>query len=270
VEIPPFDKENKEKSIEIMVTNIQKAITEIENITGNLVTDNSLNKQFRIGNQVKRYYKSIIYEIGCSDFYPCNPATFAEILALLTISFQDYNSNAQRFLENISHLVKEMRERIDQRVGMDVSNRPRILLSPIFNGWEPETQEIVYDLGGRVLYSDWDLFGLLEEISVSRDSNPIEEYAKFLLNAANKGIFCIDNCNIFLRSFQHYVKKTKVNGLIINQLEDCHLNSKCYSLLKNKIRTDLRIPSTIIKFKKIGKNIEQVKAKLGSFMELFS
>ena len=69
-----------------------------------MVSDNSLNKQFRIGNQVKRYYKSIIYDVGGSDFYPCNPATFAEILALLTISFQDYNSNAQRFLENISQL----------------------------------------------------------------------------------------------------------------------------------------------------------------------
>ncbi|MFX1420055.1 MAG: 2-hydroxyacyl-CoA dehydratase, partial [Promethearchaeota archaeon] len=191
VEIPPIDKENKNKNLEIMVNNIQKAITEIENITGNPVTDNSLNKQFRIGNQVKRYYKSIIYEISTSDFYPCNPATFAEILALITISFQDYNSNAQRYLENISQLVKEMRERIERGVGMDVSNMPRILLSPIFNGWEPETQEIIYELGGKVIYSDWDLLGLLEEIPVLKGSDPIEEYAQFLLNASNKGLFCL-------------------------------------------------------------------------------
>ncbi len=163
-----------------------------------------------------------------------------------------------------------MRERIERGVGMDVSNRPRILVSPIFNGWEPETQEIIYELGGKVIYSDWDLLGLLDEISVSKDSDPIEEYAKFLLNASNKGLFCINNCDTFIRSYQKYIRKTKVEGLIINQLDDCHLNSKCYDSLKNKVRTDLRVPTVSIKFKKIGENIEQIRAKLEPFMELFS
>ena len=270
VEIPSMDKENEEKALEIMVNNLKKTITELENITGNVVNDNSLKKQFRIGNQVKRYYKTIIHDISTSDFYPCNPATFAEILALLTISFQDYNSNAQRYLENISQLVKEMRERINKGVGMDVSNRPRILLTPIFNGWEPEAQEIIYNLGGRVIYSDWDLLGLLEEISVSKDSDPIEEYARFLLNSSKKGLFCLNNCELLINSYQKYVKKTKVDGLIINQLADCHINSTCYDLMKNRIRTELRIPSIGIEFKKIGENVDQVKTRLGSFMELFS
>ncbi len=270
VDIPPIDKENKEKTLEIMVNNVQKAISEIENITGNIVTDNSLNKQFRIGNQVKRYYKSIIYDISTSDFYPCNPATFAEILALLTISFQDYNSNAQRYLENISQLVKEMRDRIDRGIGMDVSNMPRILLTPIFNGWEPESQEIIYQLGGKVIYSDWDILGLLEEIPVSKDSNPVEEYARFLLNASNKGLLCLNNCDALIKSYQKYIKRTRIDGIIINELANCHLDSNCYDLLKNKFRTNLRIPSISIKFKKIGENIENLKAKLGPFMELFS
>ena len=270
VDIPSIDKENKEKTLEIMVNNLHNAIAELENITGNVVNDNSLKKQFRIGNQVKRYYNTIIYDISTSDFYPCNPATFAEILALLTISFQDYNSNAQRYLENISQLVKEMRERINRGVGMDVSTRPRILLTPIFNGWEPEAQEIIYDLGGRVIYSDWDLLGLLEEIPVSKNSDPIEEYARFLLNSSNKGLFCLNNCEALINSYQKYVKKAKVDGLIINQLVDCHINSTCYDLMKNKIRTEVRVPSIGIKFKKIGDNMEQTKDKLVSFMDLFS
>lgn len=270
IDIPPIDKEDENKSLEIMVNNIQNAIIELENITGNVVTDNSLQKQFRIGNQVKRYYKTIIYDISTSDFYPCNPATFAEILALLTISFQDYNSNAQRYLENISQLVNEMRERIKQGVGMDVSNRPRILLTPIFNGWEPETQEIIYELGGKVIYSDWDLLGLLEEIPVSKDSDPIEEYARYLLNASNKGLLCFNNCEALINSYQNYVKKTRVDGLIMNQLADCQIDPTCYDLLKNKIRTEFRIPSIGIDFKKIGENIDQIKAKLIPFMDLFS
>jgi len=269
VEIPQVNSENEGKSLEIMVNNLQNAIKELENVSGNLVTDNSLQKQFRIGNQVKRYYKTILYDISATDFYPCNPATFAEILALLTISFQDYNSNAQRYLENLSQLVKEMRERIDRHVGMDVTNMPRILLTPIFNGWEPETQEIIYQLGGKVIYSDWDFLGLLEEIPVSKDSDPIEEYARFLLNASNRGLQCLNNCDILVNSYKSYVKKTRVNGLIINQLSDCHIGSSCYDLLKNKIRTELRIPAVGINFKKIGENVEEIKLKLNSFMELF-
>ncbi len=270
VEIPPINQNNKEKSLEIMVDNVQKAISEIENITGNIITDNSLNKQFRIGNQIKRYYKSIINDISTSDFYPCNPATFSEILALLTISFQDCNSNAQRYLENISHLVKEMRDRIERRIGMDVSNMPKILLTPIFNGWEPESQEIVYKLGGKVLYSDWDILGLLEEIPVSKDSDPVEMYSQFLINSSNKGLFCLNNCDALINTYQKYIKRTSIDGLILNELTNCYLDSNCYELLKNKIRTNLRIPTISIKFKKIGENIEKVKAKLETLMELYS
>ncbi len=270
VDIPPIDQENKEKRLEIMVDNIQKAILELEKISGNLITDNSLNKQFRIGNQVKRYYKSIIHDISASDFFPCNPATFSEILALLTISFQDYNSNAQRYLENLSQLVKEMRERIERGIGMDVSNMPRILLSPIFNGWEPESQEIIYQLGGKVLYSDWDILGLLEEIPVSKDSDPVEMYARFLLNASNKGLFCLNNCDALINTYQKYIRRSKIDGIIVNELANCHLESNCYDLLKNKIKTTIRIPATSLKFKKIGDNLEKVKAELGSFMELFN
>ncbi len=72
---------------------------------------------------------------------------------------------------------------------------------------------------------------------------------------------------------QHVITKDnveiKVDGLIINQLAGCHLNSKCYDFLKNKIRSGLRIPTIGITFKRIGENIKQLKTKLEPFMELF-
>ncbi|MFX1323848.1 MAG: 2-hydroxyacyl-CoA dehydratase family protein, partial [Promethearchaeota archaeon] len=270
VNIPSNGAENQEKSLDIMKDNVNKAIKELENITGNLVTDNSLKKQFRIGNQVKRYYKTILHEISNSDFFPCNPATFAEILGLLTISFQDYNSNAQRYLENMSQLVKEMRERINKGIGIDVTSSPRILVSPIFNGWEPEIHEIVYKSGGRVVYADWDILGLLEEIPVSQDSDPIEDYAHFLLNASNKGIFCLKDCNTLINAYLGYVKKWGLDGVIFNQALDCQSHySNCYELLKNKVRNELKKPTVIVKFKKIGENIEELKAKLIPYMNSF-
>jgi len=265
VDIPPFKSEDEKERLSAMMTNVNRAIEELEGLTGNVVSDNSLNKQFRIGNQVKRFYNTILYEISSSDFYPCNPATFAEILALLTITFQDYNSNSQRFLENMSHLVKEMRERIKKGIGMDVSSMPKLLFSPIYGGWEPEIHEIIYKLGGRVLYADWEILGLLEEISVSKDSDPIENYSKFLLNASTKGIGCV-NENL-TKSYMNAAKKMDVDGIIFNQVYGCPSMSNIYDNLKRRMDTELKLPSVVIKFKKIGENIEEIENRLKPFVE---
>ncbi|MGB5910038.1 MAG: 2-hydroxyacyl-CoA dehydratase family protein, partial [Promethearchaeia archaeon] len=268
IDIPPKKIEDEVKTLEIMRNNVEKAITKLENITGNYVSDESLKKQFRIGNQVKRFYKTILYEINTSNFYPCNPAVYAEILALLTISFQDYNSNAQRYLENLSQLVKEMRERIKKGIGMDVSNRPNLLFSPMFSGWEPTIHEIVFELGGRVIYADWEILGLLEEIPVSNNSDPVEDYAKFLLKASKKGIGC--NINNLKDSYLKAAKEMKVDGIIFNQVYGCPSISNIYDNLKEEITQELDIPAIGITFKKIGENVEEIKNQLKLFMDMFN
>ncbi|MHA1296961.1 MAG: 2-hydroxyacyl-CoA dehydratase [Promethearchaeota archaeon] len=268
VNLPSSSSPNNEKlALEQMVENINKAIEQLEELTGNIVTDESLRKQFRIGNQVKRYYKKVLHEISISDFYPCNPATFAEILALLTLSFQDYNSNAQRYLENISQLVKEMKERINKGIGMDVSDMPRLLLFPVFAGFEPKCHEIIYELGGRTLYADWDVFGLLEEIPVSNKIDPIEEYARFLLNSSRKGIGCddknlTDSCLKAAREFN-------IDGIIFNRVFGCSSLSNIYDSIIEKSKKELGIPAITINFSRIGENIEDAKNRLRNFMELF-
>jgi benzoyl-CoA reductase/2-hydroxyglutaryl-CoA dehydratase subunit BcrC/BadD/HgdB len=267
VDIPPKEMENTNKALELMVNNINKAIKQLENITGNIVTEDSLKKQFRIGNQVKRFYKTILYEISASDFYPCNPATLAEILALLTISFQDYNSNAQRYLDNIGHLVKEMRMRIRKKIGTDVSGTPRLLFTPIFSGWDPMIHEMIYNLGGRIIYADWDIFGLLEEIPVSSKLNPIESYAKFLLDASNKGLGC--DKEALTQSYVKAAKDLKIDGIIFNQVSGCPSISNVYNSIMEKFNNDLEIPAITIKFKKIGEDLDEIKGKLANFMKNF-
>lgn len=265
IDVPSKISDNEDIALKEMINNVKNGISELEKITGNFVSDNSLQKQFRIGNQVKRFYKTILYEISDSNFYPCNPATFAEILALLTITFQDYNSNAQRYLENLSQLVKEMRERIKKGIGMEVSHMPKLLFAPIYQGWEPEIHEIIYKLGGRTIYADWDVLGFLEEIPISHKSDPIEEYARFLLNASTKGIGCDDEnmTNSYLKA----AGNMNIDGLIFNQVYGCPSISKTYESLKEKLKAEYNIPAIVINFKKIGENIEQVRKTLSPFME---
>jgi len=120
----------------------------------------------------------------------------------------------------------------------------------------------------RTLYADWEILGLLDEIPVSKGTNPIEEYARFLLNATTNGIGC-DN-NTLTDSYLRIAKKMNVDGIIFNQLFGCHSLSNCYPMLREKVRRKLEIPITSINFNKIGENVEQVKTRLGAYTEMFS
>jgi len=264
VDVPP---RNIGNSLEILTANINKGVSELESISNSNYSDNALIDHFKVANQIRRSYKTIIHEISTSDFLPCNPATFAEILSLLSISFQDYNSNAIRYRDNIATLVKEMKERMRKGIGMDVSDRPRILVTPMFGGWEPKTHDIIYELGGRVLYADWDILMMLEEIPITRRSDPIEAYAEYLQNMTSNGIGC-DN-DTLTNSYLRLAKELKAEGLVFVQLFGCHSISNCYAMLKQKIRRELEIPSISLTFNKIGENVEQVKTRLGAFMEMY-
>jgi len=61
-----------------------------------------------------------------------------------------------------------------------------------------------------------------------------------------------------------------VDGLIFIQVFGCHSISNCYNMLREKIRSELEIPTTVLNFNKIGENIEQVKTRLEAFYETLS
>jgi benzoyl-CoA reductase/2-hydroxyglutaryl-CoA dehydratase subunit BcrC/BadD/HgdB len=158
-----------------------------------------------------------------------------------------------------------MRERVRKGIGMEVSQMPKLLFAPIYQGWEPEIHEIIYKLGGRIIYADWDVLGFLEEIPISHKSDPIEEYSRFLLNASRKGIGCDDEnmTNSYLKA----AETMNIDGLIFNQVYGCPSISKTYERLKEKLKEKYNIPAIVIKFKKIGENVEEVSSRLGVFME---
>ncbi len=264
IDVPP---RNIGNAIELLTENLYDAIRELEKISGNTYDRDILYNHFNVANDIRNYYKTILYEISSSEFYPCNPATFSEILVILNNSFQDYNSNAIRYRDNMASLVKEMKERIRNKIGMDVSKMPRILITPMFGGWEPKSHEIIYELGGRALYADWDMLYLLEDIPIKKIQDPVEAYAHYLMNATVEGIGC--NNEALSDSYLRIAEKLNVDGLVFIQLFGCHSISNCFTMLKEKIRQELEIPSIALNFNKIGENVEQVKTRLGAFMEMF-
>ena len=101
---------------------------------------------------------------------------------------------------------------------------------------------------------------------MSRNTNPIEEYANFLIHATNNGVGC-DN-DTLTNSYLNIAEKLRVDGIIFNQLFGCHSISNCYNMLREKVRRKLEIPITSLNFNKIGENLEQIKTRLGAFIEI--
>ena len=126
---------------------------------------------------------------------------------------------------------------------------------------------MIYNLGGRIIYADWDIFGLLEEIHVSTKLDPIESYAKFLLDASNKGLGC--DKEALTQSYVKAAKDLKIDGVIFNQVSGCPSISSIYSSILEKFNEDLEIPAIVIQFKKIGEDLDEVKGKLTNFMNKF-
>ncbi len=264
IEIPP---RNIGNTLELFIDNINNGINELEKISDHGYSDKVFRDHLQTANQIRQSYKDIIYEISTSDFYPCNPATFSEILALLNISFHDYNSNATRFKDNIASLLNEMRGRVRKGIGMDVSGMPKILITPMFGGWEPKTHRIIAEKNGRALYGDWDMLGFLDHVPITNRVDPVEAYARFLMDITANGIGC-DN-NTLTDSYVRLAKNLNVDGLVFVQVFGCHSISNCYPMLKQKIHSELEIPTISLTFNKMGENLEQVRTRLGAFMEMY-
>jgi len=106
----------------------------------------------------------------------------------------------------------------------------------------------------------------LEEIPTAPHTNPSEEYARFLMRATETGIGC-DN-DTLTDSYLEMARKLNSDGIIFFQLFGCHSISNCYMMLREKIRRELEIPTTAITFNKIGESIDQIKTRIGAFMEM--
>ena len=86
------------------------------------------------------------------------------------------------------------------------------------------------------------------------------------MKVTSKGVGC-DN-NTLTDSYLRLAKNLNADGLVFVQVFGCHSISNCFTMLKEKIRRELEIPSIAINFNKMGENVEQIKTRLGALMEI--
>ena len=252
-----------EKSREMLINDLHAAASKLEKITGNNVTDNSLRKTCLVTNECKQYSRKIIHEIALSDIYPCQPVTLSQFLILIEISFMDYLSNAEKFRDLLKEIYFEMKQRqINSEYAIDVSSKPKVLLTPRFGGSDSAAHEYIYENGGRMIYADWELLRYTDEIKST--GNMFENYADYLMGTIQGfGVNNEENTNNIVK----FAIDNNIDGVVYNQLFGCHSLTTGYKMLRKKLRKE-GISSTIISFNRIGDNRGQLKTRLDALMEV--
>ncbi|OLS15260.1 MAG: hypothetical protein RBG13Loki_1117 [Promethearchaeota archaeon CR_4] len=252
-----------EANIQYMMQEIESTIAVLEDVTGNSVTEASLRDAARVSNECRQAYKEILLNIGKQDFWPCTPSTFSEVLTLLNVAFIDCCSNQTRFRDDLNAMVKEMRSNIEHGIGTDVSHYKKVVMQPIFGGYEPEVQEMVTELRGRVYYGEWYSFGFLNDISL--DGNMVRNYAEHYLHISG----CTGCSSVQMQdSFLDLVRAVDAEAVIYSMPFGCRDMTSCFRYYREKLTRELEIPVALVSFTRMGEGLEQVKTRVQALMEM--
>jgi len=264
MELPTFPPgQQTAEVLDFMISELHGVIAALEKVTGASVTQKSLLETAKLGNECRQYYREILLDIGKKDFWPCNPSSFAEILTLLSSAQIDCCSDLPRYRDDLKVLANEMQALIRQHTGMDVQKYRKVLLAPIFGGYEPEIQDIVYGLGGRTYYADWEALGYLKPITLEGDM--VRNYAQHYLDIS--ACFGCSNAQ-FMDSYVNLTRELGVEAVIFNQVFGCRDMTASYRYFKDRIARELDIPVTMVNFNRIGEGLEQVKTRVQALMEM--
>ncbi|MFX1453704.1 MAG: 2-hydroxyacyl-CoA dehydratase, partial [Promethearchaeota archaeon] len=141
----------KEEALAYQIDEIYRVIAEIESITGNKVTEDSLREEIRLHNSIAESYKEI-FNIWARDISAVSPLGFIYILSMLHFGYTDRLSKSSKYFDR---LLKDLVKDFKANLKVDLTENPKLLFAPMFGGFDPEIMKLVSDLGGRLLFSDW-------------------------------------------------------------------------------------------------------------------
>ena len=120
---------------ELLVDEINQAIAKLEKLSGESCTNTKLQKTFQMTQDLKDIYKDIIFDVQAGGKYPCNSKTYAQLVVLFEIAFQDYLSDLPLFVKIMRDLRDEIKSKLISEY-VDVSHRPKILFATRYGGYD--------------------------------------------------------------------------------------------------------------------------------------
>lgn len=244
---------------------IQRFITMQEHVTGKRFDEGRFRDVLELTNQAKRLLREFFLTICGGDQLPCSPGTLAEVNSLLVYSQIDCNSRLQRYVDSLRALIQECHDRIDSRgKRFDATGMPKLLYTPMFGGFEPEIAMYAEELGARVYYPDWLVYGGMEPVQTTGDV--IGHYAGNMLNFQHG--FGFSNQEM-ADSIINVATAMGADGIIFCEVFGCRSMCSGHRILRDTIRQrGLDLPVTVITFNNMGDSLGQVKTRVSALVEM--
>ncbi|MHA1269913.1 MAG: 2-hydroxyacyl-CoA dehydratase [Candidatus Helarchaeota archaeon] len=257
LEIPNIDNKN---GFETLKENINQFLGELEEFTGNSISEHDLFKIAKLSNSIKRSYKKLML-MWSKDIIRMPPLAYTNLFALLHIAFTDYLADPKFFDDTLAGLVKELKSPF--KPDIDVSTVPKIALINHFGGYEPDIPYIIDELGGRLIVPDWHSLGLLKEVETTGDM--LDNFTKDILYVSR----CWCNNSGMSDNWINTINKLDIDGVIFNLAYGCKSLTPSFKLFQDKLREqEKNIQITAINFQNIGDNPGQVKTRVGALIEM--
>jgi len=236
--------------------------TELEEVTGNEITAQSLKFAIELINGKRKALKRL------SDLRAKSPSTISGLDGLLIeqISFMD---DVKRFTAKVNELCEELEQRTKEDVGVAAKDAPRIMISgsPMaVPNWK--VHSIVESVGATVVVEE----SCVGTRYFTDEVEPKGESLKDMLWAIDEKYSKIP-CACFtpndrrIESIKQLAKQFKVDGVIYYTLQNCH----DYNVEGVKVERALKaqgLPMLKIETDYTMGDAEQIKTRIQAFLEI--
>ncbi|WP_077369595.1 double-cubane-cluster-containing anaerobic reductase [Anaerosalibacter sp. Marseille-P3206] len=238
---------------------IKLFIERIEELTGNKVTVEGLQKAIKLNNRKRRALKRL-YDLRKNT---PTPISGLDVLLISQIAFYD---EPERFIEKVNELCDELEERVKT---MKPNGKKRIMITgtPMaLPNWKMHS--IVEGLDAEIVLEETCTGTRYFENEVAEDGETLDEILK---NLADR--YMGVNCACFtpndgrIDDILKYAKEYNVDGVINYNLSFCHTYAIEYSQVEKALK-EKNIPVMMIETDYSTEDTGQIKTRVEAFLEM--
>ena len=240
-----------------LVGELTRLRTELEQLTGKIITDETLSASIRLFNENRRLLRRM-YEIHIDHR---GLLTSREVYTVIKASMYMDKAEHNRILRD---LIRAMEQK-----AAEAADKPASKVRLVISGgvWEPpEIMDLIEEAGGVVVGDD--LLTGMRYLSPDADEagNPLEALADRQLNKIPFGGF--DNQNYERRQFLlNLVRNSEAAGLIFLHLKFCEPENYDYNDMREALNS-VGIPNLRLETEVANPSLGQIRTRLEAFIEM--
>ncbi len=249
----------RNKDYNMWMEEIKLFIKEVEKLTGNKVTVESLKKGIDVCNSKRRALKRLY------DLRKVTPSPISGLDSLLISQIAFYDE-PERFVQKVNELCDELEERIKTQ---KPKGKKRIMITgtPMaLPNWK--LHHIIESLPAEVVVEETCTGTRYFENEVSKEGETIEDLIKNLADRyLNINCACFTPNENRIQDILNYVKEYNVDGVIHSNLSFCHTYAVEYKKVEDALKK-AGIPVINIETDYSTEDAGQIKTRVEAFLEM--